>query len=371
MAATCGQNQGITTMQTKKIRTLIVDDSAVVRQVLTQTLEKSDSIDVIGSASDPIFAMARMNQDWPDVVVLDVEMPRMDGITFLKQIMSVRPTPVVICSTLTEKGAETTLQALAAGAVGIVTKPKAGLKTFLEDDSHDLVQAVKAAAMTDMRRMKAMTMAVRPLAKHHDDAKPAPTHAMASTTDRLVAIGTSTGGTQALEVVLTQLSRVSPGIVIVQHMPEKFTAAFASRLDKLCQIEVKEAISGDRVIPGRALIAPGGKHMSIARSGAQYVVEVQDGPLVNRHRPSVDVLFRSVAKWAGKNAYGIIMTGMGDDGARGLKEMHAVGAQTASQDENTCVVYGMPKEAVKLGAVQHEIPLQAIAGSIERYGQQA
>jgi len=362
-------------MQAKKIRTLIVDDSAVVRQVLTQLLNKSDAIEVIGSASDPIFAMAKMNQDWPDVVVLDVEMPRMDGITFLKKIMSVRPTPVVICSTLTEKGAETTLQALSAGAVGIVTKPKAGLKDFLEDDSGDIVQAVKAAAMTDMRRMKAMTMATgRSSAVHKtmsSETENIPTSlAMASTTDRLVAIGTSTGGTQALEVVLTRLSRTCPGIVVVQHMPEKFTAAFAARLNTLCEIEVKEAANGDRVIPGRALIAPGGKHMAIKRSGAQYLVDVQDGPLVNRHRPSVDVLFRSVAKWAGKNALGIIMTGMGDDGARGLKEMFSVGAQTVAQDEQTCVVYGMPKEAVKLGAVQQEMALQAIAGFIERYGKQ-
>lgn len=357
-------------MSNQKIRTLIVDDSAVVRQVLTQMLGKSDAIEVIGAASDPIFAMAKMNQDWPDVVVLDVEMPRMDGITFLKKIMSVRPTPVVICSTLTEKGAETTLQALAAGAVGIVTKPKAGLKNFLEDDSAELIHAIKAAALTDMRSMKAMTMAAarNTAVKQAGDAEKIGAQAMASTTDRLVAIGTSTGGTQALEAVLTQLPRVSPGIVIVQHMPEKFTAAFASRLNNLCAIEVKEAVSGDRVIPGRALIAPGGKHMSVKLSGAQYLVEVQDGPLVNRHRPSVDVLFRSVAKWAGKNALGIIMTGMGDDGARGLKEMFNVGAQTAGQDEKTCVVYGMPKEAVKLGAVQQELPLQSIAGLIERYG---
>ena len=360
---------------TTKIRTLIVDDSAVVRQVLTQLLGKSDAIEVIGAVSDPIFAMAKMNQDWPDVVVLDIEMPRMDGITFLKQIMAVRPTPVVICSTLTEKGAETTLQALSAGAVGIVTKPKAGLKSFLEDDSGDIIQVVKAAALTDMRRMKAMTMEAGRNSTIHkkpagETAVPSNSRAMASTTDRLVAIGTSTGGTQALELVLSRLSRVCPGMVIVQHMPEKFTAAFASRLNSVCEIDVKEASSGDRVMPGRALIAPGGTHMSIKRSGAQYVVEIQDGPPVNRHRPSVDVLFRSVAKWAGKNALGIIMTGMGDDGARGLKEMFNVGAQTLGQDEQSCVVYGMPKEAVKLGAVQQELPLQAISGFIERYGKQ-
>ena len=358
-----------------KIRTLIVDDSAVVRQVLTQLLSKSDAIEVIGAVSDPIFAMAKMNQYWPDVVVLDVEMPRMDGITFLKQIMAVRPTPVVICSTLTEKGAETTLRALSAGAVGIVTKPKAGLKSFLEEDSGDIVQVVKAAALTDMRRMKAITMETgrASIVNKHQTSEAfvsSTTKAMASTTDRLVAIGTSTGGTQALEVVLSRLSRVCPGIVIVQHMPEKFTAAFASRLDSICEIEVKEASSGDRIMAGRALIAPGGKHMSIKRSGAQYIVDIQDGPPVNRHRPSVDVLFRSVAKWAGKNALGVIMTGMGDDGARGLKEMFSVGAQTLGQDEQSCVVYGMPKEAVKLGAVQQELPLPAIAGFIERYGKQ-
>lgn len=359
-------------MPVNKIRTLIVDDSAVVRQVLTQVLTKSDVIQVIGAVSDPIFAMAKMNQDWPDVVVLDIEMPRMDGITFLKKLMSVRPTPVVICSTLTEEGAETTLQALSAGAVGIVTKPKAGLKSFLEDDSADIVHAVKAAALTDMKRMKAMTMSMMRSTQEAKNRQPAamPTGAMESTTDCLVAVGTSTGGTQALEVVLTKLSRVCPGMVIVQHMPEKFTAAFSQRLNKLCDIEVKEAESGDRVIPGRALIAPGGRHMSIKRSGAQYLVEISDGPLVNRHRPSVDVLFRSVAKWAGKNALGIIMTGMGDDGAKGLKEMYEAGAKTAGQDENTCVVYGMPKEAQKLGVVQEEIPLAAIAPLIEHFGRE-
>ncbi|WP_150048010.1 MULTISPECIES: protein-glutamate methylesterase/protein-glutamine glutaminase [Methylomonas] len=357
-------------MSVQKIRTLIVDDSAVVRQVLTQMLEKTEAIEVVGAVSDPIFAMAKMNQDWPDVVVLDVEMPRMDGITFLKKIMSVRPTPVVICSTLTEKGAETTLQALAAGAVGIVTKPKAGLKSFLEDEANDIIHAIKAASLTDMRRMKSLTMSSarsQPVSKPNDYQA---VQAMSSTTDRIVAIGTSTGGTQALEVVLTHLSRICPGIVIVQHMPEKFTAAFSARLNSLCEIEVKEAASGDRIIPGRALIAPGGQHMSVKRNGAQYIVDVQNGPLVNRHRPSVDVLFRSVAKWAGKNALGIIMTGMGDDGARGLKEMYNIGAQTVGQDEHSCVVYGMPKEAVRLGAVQREVPLSSIAGIIESYGKQ-
>ncbi len=352
-----------------QINVLLVDDSAVVRQVLTACLSKDPSIKVIGAVADPIFAMTRMQIQWPDVIVLDVEMPRMDGITFLKKLMHEHPTPVVICSTLTEKGAETTMQALAAGAVSIVTKPKVGLKQFLQDDSESLIAAVKAASHANLRRLSAVASAVPVQAKLTADAiLPASSHAMAETTDRIVAIGTSTGGTQALEVVLVALPRVCPGIVIVQHMPEKFTGAFAARLNGLCQIEVREAVNGDRVLPGRALIAQGGKHMLLKRSGAQYHVEIVDGPLVTRHRPSVDVLFRSVAKCAGKNALGIIMTGMGDDGARGLKEMSEMGARTLGQDEESCVVYGMPKEAVKLGAVNKELPLSRIAHEIVAYG---
>ncbi|TAK65204.1 chemotaxis response regulator protein-glutamate methylesterase [Methylobacter sp.] len=351
-----------------QIKVLIVDDSAVVRQVLTANLSQDPGISVIGAASDPVFAMARMQSQWPDVIVLDVEMPRMDGITFLKKLMAERPTPVVICSTLTEKGAETTMQALAAGAVSIVTKPKAGLKQFLQDDSEGLISAVKAAARANLRRLGTAN-AVSVQGKLTADAiLPAGAHAMAETTDRVVAIGTSTGGTQALEVVLTALPRVCPGIVIVQHMPEKFTGAFADRLNTLCRIEVREAANGDRVLPGHALIAPGGRHMLLKRSGAQYHVEIVDGPPVTRHRPSVDVLFRSVAKCAGKNALGIIMTGMGDDGAKGLKEMHDMGARTVGQDEDSCVVYGMPKEAAKLGAVHKELPLGRIAYEIAAYG---
>jgi two-component system chemotaxis response regulator CheB len=352
-----------------QIKVLIVDDSAVVRQVLTANLSQDPGIKVIGAASDPVFAMAKMQTQWPDVIVLDVEMPRMDGITFLKKLMAERPTPVVICSTLTEKGAETTMQALAAGAVSIVTKPKVGLKQFLQDDSESLVAAVKAAARANLRRLVASATAVPVQAKLTADAiLPATSHAMAETTDRVVAIGTSTGGTQALEVVLTALPRVCPGIVIVQHMPEKFTGAFANRLNSLCRIEVREAVNGDRVLPGRALIAQGGRHMLLKRSGAHYHVEIVDGPPVTRHRPSVDVLFRSVAKCAGKNALGIIMTGMGDDGAKGLKEMLDMGARTVGQDEDSCVVYGMPKEAAKLGAVNKELPLGRIAYEIVAYG---
>ena len=355
-----------------KIKVMIVDDSAVVRQVLTAMLEEDAEIEVIGAAPDPVFALDKMNRLWPDVIVLDVEMPRMDGITFLKKIMSEHPTPVVICSTLTEKGAATTMQALSAGAVSIVTKPKIKLKNFLEESADNLVATVKAAARSNVGRLRAaaaVTVAPKLSADVVLAANSASgSSAMVQTTDAVVAIGTSTGGTQALEVVLTALPRVCPGIVIVQHMPEKFTEAFANRLNGICQIEVREAKSGDRVIPGLALIAPGGRHMMLKRSGAQYHVEVLDGPLVNRHRPSVDVLFRSAAKCAGANALGIIMTGMGDDGARGLKEMREAGARTLAQDEATCVVYGMPKEAVKLDAVDRVVPLTDIPRAILECG---
>ena len=352
-----------------KIKVLVVDDSAVVREVVKQVLEADPGIQVIASAMDPIFAMEKMKIQWPDVIVLDIEMPRMDGLTFLHKIMAERPTPVVICSTLTEKGAQATMQALAAGATSIITKPKLGVKRFLQEDaSNDLVDAVKSAARANVRKLVDTT--IRPQVnvsqKLNADAMLAPpgTARLGQTSEQIVAIGTSTGGTQALEVVLTALPRICAGIVIVQHMPEMFTEAFAQRLNSLCQIEVLEAKNNDRVIPGRALIAPGGRHMMLKRSGAQYHVEVVEGPLVNRHRPSVDVLFRSVAKFAGKNALGIIMTGMGDDGARGLKEMRDAGAYTYGENEDTCVVYGMPKEAMKMGGVCEEIPLQQIAGKI-------
>jgi two-component system chemotaxis response regulator CheB len=348
-----------------KVSVMIVDDSAVVRQVLAATLEEDPEIEVIGVASDPVFAMEKMAKTWPDVIVLDVEMPRMDGITFLRKIMAEHPTPVVICSTLTEAGAETTMQALAAGAVSVVTKPKLGLKSYLQDASDNLVGTVKAAARANVRRLHSPNGPLPVAPKLTADViLPAAATAMAQTTEAIVAIGTSTGGTQALEVVLTALPRVSPGIVIVQHMPEKFTEAFANRLNGICQIEVREAKTGDRVMPGLALIAPGGRHMMLKRNGAYYHVEVVDGPLVNRHRPSVDVLFRSAAKSAGSNALGIIMTGMGDDGARGLKEMRDAGARTLAQDEATCVVYGMPKEAVKLDAVDRILPLGEIPNAI-------
>jgi two-component system chemotaxis response regulator CheB len=347
-------------MGEQRTSVLVVDDSAVIRRVLTDVLSSDPDIDVIGAASDPIFAMNHMRRHWPDVIVLDVEMPRMDGITFLRKIMAERPTPVIICSSLTEQGAETTIQALSAGAVEIVTKPKLGVKGFLQSEGAHLARLVKSAARIRSDRLA--------LHVSRSVSAPIPANPMAETTDRVVAIGTSTGGTQALEVVLTALPAVVPGIVVVQHMPEKFTSAFAQRLDNLCNIEVREARDHDRVIPGFAYIAPGGRHMLMRRSGAQYYVEVRDGPVVNHHRPSVDVLFQSVAKAAGANALGIIMTGMGDDGAEGIRQMHSAGAHTIAQDEQSCVVFGMPKEAIKRGGISSVQPLDSIAGEIVRYG---
>ncbi len=345
-----------------KIKVMVVDDSAVVRQVISGVLAKDSSIEVLAAVADPIFATQRMRTNWPDVIVLDVEMPRMDGITFLRKIMSERPTPVVICSSLTVAGAETTMQALSAGAVSIVAKPRIGVRDFLLDASADLVEAVKDASRANVHNLRPSAAA-----ELVERAMP-PVAALGKTTERVVALGTSTGGTQALEFVLSALPRSSPGIVVVQHMPEKFTAAFSQRLDDLCEIEVKEAQDNDRVLPGRALIAPGGKQMTLKRSGALYYVEVRGGPPVNRHCPSVDVLFRSVAKYAGRNALGVIMTGMGHDGARGLLEMHRAGAQTVAQDEATCVVFGMPKEAIKLGGAEKVLPLHAISREISLYG---
>jgi two-component system chemotaxis response regulator CheB len=288
----------------------------------------------------------------------------MDGITFLKQIMSTRPTPVLICSSLTEKGAATTVQALQAGAAGIFTKPLLGVKDFLQASKQQFADAIREAAKANLKNLHSLPpltpkMTLPPAQDN--------TIAMAKTTERVIAIGTSTGGTLALEFVLSQLSTVCEGIVIVQHMPEKFTAAFAQRLNSICGIEVREAKQGDRIRPGLALIAPGGQHLSITRNGAYYQAVVKPGPAVNRHCPSVDVLFRSVAKVAGANAIGIIMTGMGDDGARGLLEMQQAGASTYAQDEASCVVFGMPKEAIKRGAADHIVPLDQVPSIIMKY----
>ncbi len=343
----------------KNINVFIVDDSAVVRQVLNEVLNSIPGITVIGSAPDPIFALSKLEQRWPDVIVLDIEMPRMDGVTFLKKLMLEHPIPVVICSTLTTKGAEVTMAAMSAGAVDIITKPTINLKGFLQESKQLMANAIRGAAEAKMISVKSIA------ASSGQASTPVTTPqksliAMAETTDRVIAIGTSTGGTQALEVVLTQLPKVAPGIVVVQHMPEAFTAAFAQRLDSVCHVTVKEAVNNERVMPGLVLIAPGGKHLLLRRSGAQFRVEVKDGPLVTRHKPSVNVLFRSVATAAGSNAIGIIMTGMGDDGAKGIKELHDTGALTIAQDEATSVVYGMPKEAVKLGGVDGEMALTDI-----------
>ncbi|TLD45522.1 MAG: Chemotaxis response regulator protein-glutamate methylesterase [Accumulibacter sp.] len=359
-----------------RTRLLVVDDSAVVRQAVAQAVARACDIELVATAADPLFAMEKMRRDWPDVIILDVEMPRMDGLSFLRALMAERPTPVIICSSLATAGSETLTQALAAGAFSVIGKPRLGVKAFLEDASNDILTAVRAAARADigpLRRAAAATGslagAAPPLAAaqslHRADViLTAGTTPVLQTTDKVIAIGTSTGGTQALEAILTSLPKTVPGIVVVQHMPERFTAMFAERLDSLAAIEVREARSHDRVLPGRALIAPGGRHMLLKRSGAQYHVEVVDGPPVNRHRPSVDVLFRSVARFAGRNAVGVIMTGMGDDGARGLKEMRDAGAATIAQDEASCVVFGMPREAIRLGAVEQVLPLSQIATAL-------
>lgn len=347
------------------IKVFIVDDSALVRQVLTACLADHPRIRVIGQAADPLYAIEKMRRDWPDVLLLDIEMPRMDGLTFLRQIMAERPTPTIICSTLTEQGSAISVEALAAGAIGVFAKARLGLRQSLENLAGELIRSIEDGARSRPGAFRPPPLPV-PLPATASTA-PGPLR----TTDRIVALGCSTGGTQALEFVLRQLPRDCPGIVIVQHMPEKFTADFARRLDKLCQIEVREARHLDRVHSGLALVAPGGLHMQLKRSGAHYLVEVIDGPPVNRHRPSVDVLFRSVARQAGANTLGVIMTGMGDDGARGLLAMRESGAHTVAQDEASCVVFGMPKEAIRLGAALAVEPLARVARLIQQFGDNA
>ena len=349
-------------MGTRKIRVLIVDDSAVVRQTLSEVLSSDPEIEIIATATDPFVAAERIKEEVPDVMTLDIEMPRMDGLTFLQKIMSQHPIPVVICSSLAEEGAQSTLKALEYGAVDIITKPRLGSKQFLEDSRIILCNAVKAAAVARVRLL-GPSHTVQPKLTADAILSPA-THAMAETTEKVVAIGASTGGTEALKALLETLPSDAPGIVIVQHMPELFTRAFANRLDGICRIAVKEAESNDTVLRGRALIAPGNHHMLLKRSGARYYVDIKDGPLVCRHRPSVDVLFRSAARYAGQNAVGVILTGMGDDGACGMLEMKQAGAVTIAQDEETCVVFGMPKEAIKRNAVDKVLPLPSVAGAI-------
>ena len=347
----------------KKIRVLVIDDSASVRQAMTAILSADPEIQVVAAAADPFAAARQLQDEVPDVITLDVEMPRMDGITFLRKLMAQRPLPVVMCSSLVEEGSETLLQALEAGAVDVILKPRVGVADHLNEAHMMIRETVKGAAKAKLGARRS-ARSLSPAQKLTADAVlPPPTgRAMSRTTEMVVCIGASTGGTEALREVLEALPANSPGIVIVQHMPESFTRAFAKRLDGLCQVDVKEAEDGDTVMRGRVLIAPGGlRHTMLERQGARYVVSVREGPLVSRHRPSVDVLFRSAARNAGANAVGIILTGMGDDGARGLLEMKQAGARTFAQDEATSVVFGMPKEAIARGAHDKIIPLSSVA----------
>ncbi|MBM9593603.1 protein-glutamate methylesterase/protein-glutamine glutaminase [Roseitranquillus sediminis] len=353
-------------MTTGRKRVLIVDDSALVRQTLSDIISAHPRLEVMATASDPFQASERIRAELPDVITLDVEMPRMDGLTFLRRLMAQRPIPVVVCSSLVGEGTATMLAAMEAGAVEVIAKPTLATKRQLEEASVRIQDAVLAAAEARLDRRKPIPAEGKLSADAMLEA-PRP-GAMIQTTDKVVAIGASTGGTDALRQVLERLPPYAPPIVIVQHMPHTFTGAFAKRLDSLCQITVKEARNGDRLLRGQALIAPGNAHMLLRRSGANYHVELRDGPLVSRHRPSVDVLFRSVARFAGSNALGVIMTGMGDDGARGLKEMRDAGARTVGQCEQSCVVYGMPAEAVRHGAVEKQADLAKIADIIRRTG---
>ncbi len=351
----------------KRLSVLVVDDSALVRLALTDILRSDPEIERVETAVDPYQAAARLAQHAPDVIVLDVEMPRMDGLTFLRKLMLQHPIPVVMCSSLTEKGCETTLKALEYGAVEVITKPKIGVSSFLRDEAIIICDIVKAAAHTVGRRYAPRDRPVE--AKLTADAMlPKPrAGAVVGTTEKVVVIGASTGGTEAIRQVLGELPADAPGMVIVQHMPERFTTSFAERLERECAMTVKEAETGDAVIRGRALIAPGNRHTLLKQCGSRYQVEVREGPLVTRHRPSVDVLFRSTARGAGQNAVGVLMTGMGDDGATGMLEMHEAGAVTIAQDEASCIVYGMPKEAVARGAVDHVLPLTQIAAALLRF----
>lgn len=333
----------------RKIRVLVVDDSAMVRQIFGSELARDREIEVVGTAPDPYVARDKIVTLKPDVVTLDIEMPRMDGVTFLRKLMRHYPLPVIIVSSLTAKGGELAVEALEAGAVEVMCKP--GAAYTVGDMSVELIDKIKAAARVDMSRR---------VAAKAPSGQSAPRLAMTRTTNKVLAIGASTGGTEALARVLSALPPNAPGIVVVQHMPEFFTRSFADRLNGICAIHVKEATDGDSVAPGKALIAPGNYHMLLRRSGANYYVQVKSGPLVSRHRPSVDVLFKSVARYAGRNAIGVIMTGMGADGADGMKEMHDAGAETIAEDESSCVVFGMPKEAIARGGVDHVVPLDRI-----------
>jgi len=345
-------------------KVFVVDDSAVVRQTLQHLLQGDPEVVLQGCAPNPLIAAPMLRKQVPDVLLLDIEMPGMDGLTFLRQIMSEAPIPTVICSTLTTEGSHMALEALAAGAVSVVAKPRLGLRQFLEDSRRELLQALKTAARSRPRPRSA-TAAVR-VGTAAITTRPAPVQHTLSV-NKPVVVGCSTGGTQALEQVLTALPGDAPAIAVVQHMPEKFTAMYAQRLDGLCAMNVREARDGDRMERGTVLIAPGGRHMQLRKAGGQYFAVVADGPPVNRHKPSVDVLFRATADCAGKDVLAIMLTGMGDDGARGMKKLHDGGARTIAQNEASCVVFGMPKEAIKLGAVDDILPLDRVARAIMQF----
>ncbi len=349
-----------------KIRVMTVDDSALMRQVLAQLLSRDPEIEVVGSAPDPFIARQKIKTLNPDVLTLDVEMPKMDGLTFLEKLMAGHPLPVVMVSSLTEAGCQTTLRALELGAVDFITKPKIDLRDGMEEVAQDLIAKIKAAAMAKVGNRKsgangqgAASLASRLL--------PQTSSAMIKTTDTIIAIGASTGGTEALRAVLEVLPPNTPPIIVTQHMPERFTKTFADRLNQLCRISVKEAEDGDSVLPGHALIAPGSYHMTLVRSGARYSVKLNQDPPVNRHRPSVDVMFDSVAQYAGANTIGVILMGMGGDGAKGMLAMKQAGAYTIAQDEASCIVFGMPKEAIKMGGVDKILPLDDIPAAMLAY----
>ncbi|QEN03992.1 chemotaxis response regulator protein-glutamate methylesterase [Thiospirochaeta perfilievii] len=345
------------------INVMIVDDSAVVRSTLTDLISKESDINLLCTAADPYIAAKKLKEMVPDVIILDIEMPRMDGLTFLKKLMLQHPIPVIICSSKSEDGSANALRALEYGAVDIIKKPQMGTKVFLEESRNIICDAIRAAAQSSPKKVSKQIVAQPKLSADVIMSKPTNFHSI-DTTEKLIVVGASTGGTVALKIFLESLPIDTPGVVIVQHMPENFTAAFAKRLNESCVIQVKEAENNDSVLRGTALIAPGNKHTLLKRSGSRYYVEIKDGPLVSRHRPSVDVLFRSTARYAGKNAIGVIMTGMGDDGAEGLLEMKSAGSYTVAQDEASCVVFGMPKEAIKRDAHCSIMSLERIAGHI-------
>ena len=351
----------------RKLRVLIVDDSAAVRQALSDIIAAEPDLEVMATAADPYVAAEKIRRQVPDVILLDIEMPRMDGLTFTRKIMAQRPIPIVICSSLTEAGSDTTIKALEAGAVDVVSKPRVNTAEFLQESRMRICDVLRAAAHARVSPRQRRIAAIRVEEKLTADVilpPVRPERATAHVTDTIVCIGASTGGTEALRDILVELPPEAPGIVVVQHMPEKFTAAFARRLDGLCAMSVKEAADGDLVSPGNVLIAPGNFHMLLERVGRQYRAAIRQGPAVSRHRPSVDVLFRSAAQCAGTNALGILLTGMGDDGARGLLEMKNAGARTIAQSEESCIVFGMPKEAIQRGAADKVLALNRIAFEI-------